>query len=264
MLLFTEFSWCGRRHLRGRPQEDRRVAGGSSRRRRRRSTCRPTASGRWRIVPGRPRRLMIYPTGAGEPRAVDTAPLVRTEFARWFADGSRMAGLRQRSRQAVALLRQGCEPAAPARSRPTTRTSPTRRPMAARRADATRRRLTARVVSRRRRRAASRRRPRERRLHRPLGSRRTGGARQPHDAARAGGASRRAVRRADRRRARPRRQHANAGLRFGLTAIADDPRVYAYVTTHASVLAVHGPSRTVELASAHLARLVQHGHAQKR
>jgi len=49
--------------------------------------------GKWvlSIVPGSPERLMMYPTGAGQPRQLDRGPIDRYTMAKWFPDGKRIA-----------------------------------------------------------------------------------------------------------------------------------------------------------------------------
>ena len=88
-LLFTEFSFAagltyavGLRKTDGSPMV--RLGEGAA--------VDLSPDGKWALahVPGAHERLVIYPTGPGEPRTVDTAPLVRQPFARWFPDGSRM------------------------------------------------------------------------------------------------------------------------------------------------------------------------------
>jgi dipeptidyl aminopeptidase/acylaminoacyl peptidase len=48
--------------------------------------------GKWvlSIVPGQREQLMIYPTGAGEPRRLDPGPIEHYSTARWFPDGARI------------------------------------------------------------------------------------------------------------------------------------------------------------------------------
>ncbi len=48
--------------------------------------------GKWvlSIVPGQREQLMIYPTGAGEPRRLDPGPLEHYSSAHWFPDGARI------------------------------------------------------------------------------------------------------------------------------------------------------------------------------
>ena len=48
--------------------------------------------GRWvlAIVPGPPSKLMIYPTGAGQPRQLDQGNLERYSHSQWFRDGFRV------------------------------------------------------------------------------------------------------------------------------------------------------------------------------
>jgi Tol biopolymer transport system component len=42
------------------------------------------------LVPGERAQLMVYPTGPGEVRKIDQGPIVRYQLARWFADGGRL------------------------------------------------------------------------------------------------------------------------------------------------------------------------------
>ena len=42
------------------------------------------------LVPGERAQLVVYPTGAGEVRKIDQGPIVRYQSARWFADSARL------------------------------------------------------------------------------------------------------------------------------------------------------------------------------
>ena len=48
--------------------------------------------GKWAVANmfAKPAHLMLYPTGAGQPRQLDPGPIVQFTSARWFADGSRL------------------------------------------------------------------------------------------------------------------------------------------------------------------------------
>ena len=48
--------------------------------------------GRWVLaeIPGPPGKLMIYPTGAGQPRQLDKGNLERYAHSEWFRDGTRV------------------------------------------------------------------------------------------------------------------------------------------------------------------------------
>ena len=48
--------------------------------------------GKWAVANmfAKPAHLMLYPTGAGQPRQLDPGPVVQFSSARWFADGSRL------------------------------------------------------------------------------------------------------------------------------------------------------------------------------
>jgi serine/threonine protein kinase/Tol biopolymer transport system component len=62
-----------------------------------------SADGKWVLsaVPGTPQRLMVYPTGAGESRALERGSIEQYTSARWFPDGKRIAVCGSESGKAV-------------------------------------------------------------------------------------------------------------------------------------------------------------------
>jgi hypothetical protein len=71
--------------------------------------------GKWvlSIVPGQPEQLMIYPTGAGEPRRLDPGPIEHYSSAHWFPDGARIVLCGAESGRATRCYLQDAGGAAP-------------------------------------------------------------------------------------------------------------------------------------------------------
>ena len=227
LLLFTEFSWAagntyavGLRKTDGSPMV--RLGEGAA--------YDLSPDGKWALahVPGPRDRLVIYPTGAGESRTVDTAPLERTEFARWFSDGTRMMICGNETGKPSRCYVK--DPGGPLRAVTPDDThaaypSPDGSVVLARRGDTSRAELypvaggAPRPVSGLEKDDVIVRWDLDGRA--VLVSRTTLPARVERLDLQSGA-------RTDVREAAP--QHADAGLRFALTAMAADPRVYAYLS----------------------------------
>jgi eukaryotic-like serine/threonine-protein kinase len=71
--------------------------------------------GQWAVanVPTTPQRLVLYPTGAGQPRPLETGNIVSHESARFFPDGRRLLICGHESRQAARCYVQEISGGAP-------------------------------------------------------------------------------------------------------------------------------------------------------
>jgi serine/threonine protein kinase len=74
-----------------------------------------SADGKWAlaVIPTSPQQLVLYPTGAGEPRRLDRGGIVSYESARFFPDGTRVLACGHEEGHAVRCYAQGVTGGAP-------------------------------------------------------------------------------------------------------------------------------------------------------